>query len=108
MSHHRSCVLSASRVACRAHRQARNAVQMVGGRSTFPFAGPALPVEIWDIVLDCFVGARHHQLLKISLVCRHWRNRCSPYLVRHIVFNIEATCSASIGQDVVSGKDCAV
>lgn len=54
---------------------------------TFPFAGPALPVEIWDIVLECLVGAGPQELLDLSLVCRHWCARCGPYLVHNIVFN---------------------
>ncbi|KAF9806990.1 hypothetical protein IEO21_08415 [Rhodonia placenta] len=54
---------------------------------TFPFAGPVLPVEIWDMVLDCLVGAQPGELFNLSLVCQHWWTRCSPYLVRNIVFN---------------------
>ncbi|KAF9806991.1 hypothetical protein IEO21_08416 [Rhodonia placenta] len=54
---------------------------------TFPFTGPALPVEVWDMVLDCFVSAQPGELLELSLVCQHWWTRCSPYLVRNIVFN---------------------
>ncbi|OSX63324.1 hypothetical protein POSPLADRAFT_1108881, partial [Postia placenta MAD-698-R-SB12] len=54
---------------------------------TFPFAGPALPVEIWDIVLEYLVGAKPQELLDLSLVCRHWCARCGPYLVHNIVFS---------------------
>lgn len=54
---------------------------------TFPFTGPALPVEIWDMVLDCLVGAEPWELLRLSLVRKHWCTRCRPYLVRNIVFN---------------------
>ncbi|KAF9806989.1 hypothetical protein IEO21_08414 [Rhodonia placenta] len=39
------------------------------------------------MVLDHFVGATPKTLLQLSLVCQHWRTRCSPYLVRNIVFS---------------------
>ncbi|EED78236.1 predicted protein [Postia placenta Mad-698-R] len=56
-------------------------------KSAHPFARLALPVELWDMVLDCLVGAESKELLKLSLVCRHWWTMCRPYLVRNIVSN---------------------
>ncbi|EED80467.1 predicted protein [Postia placenta Mad-698-R] len=67
--------------------QARVLRRWQSPKFTFPFAGPALPVEIWEVVLDCLVGAKLKELLNLSLVCRHWWTRCRPYLVRNIVFN---------------------
>ncbi|EED84253.1 predicted protein [Postia placenta Mad-698-R] len=56
-------------------------------KPAYPFAKLTLPVEPWDMVLDCIFGAETKELLKLSLVCRHWWTMCRPYLVRNIVFN---------------------